>query len=159
MLLVVASELHVVLSCRARNWVSLLTRLECSLLVRSRAALLLFLPSLSLSLSLFLYEKWRYTLTYLFRIVYMPKGRREPANVRDRSEIDEDGWNSKRGNRQGGGWEVSREFKPTSSTGTPRELIELIVVYSASPSPHPSFASLRLIRHVRIPGECKLNGV
>lgn len=62
----------------------------------------------------------------------MPKGRRESANVRDRSEVDEDGWNSKRGNRQEGGCEVTREFKPTSSTGTPRELIELIVVYSAS---------------------------
>lgn len=50
---------------------------------------------------------------------------------------------------------VYREFKLTSSTGTPRELIELIVVYSA---PHFA-ASLRLIRRVRVRDESKLNGV
>lgn len=48
-----------------------------------------------------------------------------------------------------------REFKLTSSTGTPRELIRLIVVYSAS----LYAASLRLIRHVRLRQESKLNGV
>lgn len=48
-----------------------------------------------------------------------------------------------------------REFKLTSSTGTPRELIELIVVY---PVPHFA-ASLRLIRGVRLREESKLNGV
>ena len=45
------------------------------------------------------------------------------------------------------------EFKLTSSTETPRELIELIVVY---PAPLLA-ASLRLIRHVRLRQECKSN--